>query len=90
MYQHVMSLGVNVVHLDVSRHSVEGLANPEKVSRKDRPTFLLRADDSMHKINAEAVRNDFPEGLESELRRIQSNKLIWSLKDLTLELKANN
>ena len=47
---------VNLVHLDVSRHKgVEKLYDVKKVSRKDKPTFLLRADDSLHKIPADAL-----------------------------------
>ena len=57
-------MDVNLVHLDVSRHKgVEKLYDVKKVSRKDKPTFLLRADDSLHKIAADALNSSFPHGL---------------------------
>jgi len=44
-------MDINLVHLDVSRHKdIDKLYDVEKISRKDKPTFLLRADDSLHKL----------------------------------------
>lgn len=55
MYNRLGEFGINLVHLDVSRHKdVEKLYDVKKVSRKDKPTFLLRADDSLHKISSES------------------------------------
>ena len=62
----------------------------EKVSRKDKPTFLLRADDGLHKIPSSSVNENFPEGIKSEIERLSSTKLIWSIKDLSDALKVNN
>lgn len=50
VYNRLELLGIDLVHLDVSRHNVELLIDPSKISRKDKPTFLLRADDSLHKL----------------------------------------
>jgi hypothetical protein len=47
-------MGVTLVYLDVamSPEYVDDLWNLSKVSQKDRPTLLLRANDSLHKIPA--------------------------------------
>ena len=53
-----------MVHLDVSRHeNVDLIVDKAKVSRKDKPTFLLRADDGLHKISSSSVNENFPEGI---------------------------
>ena len=45
-------LGIELVHLDVKRHQIDdSFVDKEKVSRKNKPTFLLRADDSIHKVD---------------------------------------
>lgn len=68
IYKRLEALGVNLVHLDVSRHAnVDLIVDIEKVSRKDKPTFLLRADDGLHKIESSSVNENFPEGIESEI-----------------------
>ena len=91
IYKRLEALGVNLVHLDVSRHAnVDLIVDIEKVSRKDKPTFLLRADDGLHKIQSSSVNENFPEGIESEIQRLSSTKLIWSIKDLSDVLKVNN
>lgn len=63
-YDRLDALGINLVHLDVQRHDVKGLCDINKVSRKDKPTFLLRAEDSLHKINPSAVNDEFPEAFK--------------------------
>jgi hypothetical protein len=51
IYKRLEALGVNLVHLDVARHAdIDLIVDKSKVSRKDKPTFLLRADDGLHKI----------------------------------------
>lgn len=53
IYKRLEALGVNLVHLDVARHAdVDLIVDKSKVSRKDKPTFLLRADDGLHKISS--------------------------------------
>ena len=77
--------------MDVSRHQgVNRIYDVSKVSRKDKPTFLLRADDSLHQIPSEALNQNFPEGMFDEIKRVKTNKLIWSIKDLSDALKQNN
>jgi hypothetical protein len=61
VYDRLAEMGVDLVHLDVMRHDVTGLVDKEKVMRKDNPTFLLRAEDSLHKIPTSSVNSDFPE-----------------------------
>jgi hypothetical protein len=90
-YKRLEALGVNLVHLDVTRHAnVDQLVDVSKVSRKDKPTFLLRADDGLHKIPSQAVNENFPDDLKSEIDRLSTTKLIWSMKDLSDALKKNN
>jgi hypothetical protein len=51
IYKRLEALGVNLVHLDVARHAdIDLIVDKSKVSRKYKPTFLLRADDGLHKI----------------------------------------
>ena len=77
--------------MDVSRHQgVNRIYDVSKVSRKDKPTFLLRADDSLHRIPSEALNQNFPERMFDEIKRLKTNKLIWSIKDLSDALKQNN
>ena len=91
MYNRLEAFEINLVHLDVSRHQgVNRIYDVSKVSRKDKPTFLLRADDSLHKIPSEALNQNFPEGMFNEIKRVKTNKLIWSIKDLSDALKQNN
>jgi len=90
VYNRLELLGINLVHLDVSRHQIDSMADPSKISNKNKPTFLLRADDSLHKIPPQKLNSEFPEGLNEELIRITSNRLIWSTKDLADALKKNN
>ena len=91
MYNRLEAFEINLVHLDVSRHQgVNRIYDVSKVSRKDKPTFLLRADDSLHKIPSEALNQNFPEGMFDEIKRVKTNKLIWSIKDLSDALKQNN
>ena len=91
MYNRLEAFEINLVHLDVSRHQgVNRVYDVSKVSRKDKPTFLLRADDSLHKIPSEALNQNFPEGMFDEIKRVKTNKLIWSIKDLSDALKQNN
>ena len=51
IYNRLELLAIDLVHLDVARHNVELLCDPSKISRKDKPTFLLRANDSLHKVS---------------------------------------
>ena len=90
VYDRLDAMGINLVHLDVRRHDVTGFCDKAKVSRKDKPSFFLRAEDSLHKIPANTVNEDFPEGIQQELNRIANNRLIWSVKDLYDALKQNN
>jgi hypothetical protein len=91
LYNRLEAFGITLVHLDVSRHQgVNRIYDVSKVSRKDKPTFLLRADDSLHKIPSEALNQNFPEGMFNEIKRVKTNKLIWSIKDLSDALKQNN
>lgn len=48
VYDRLEAMGIKLVHLDVRRHDVQGICNKEKVSRKDKPSFFLRAEDSLH------------------------------------------
>lgn len=41
-------------------------------------------------MKPDLLKSEFPEGLKSELHRIASNKLIFSVKDLADCLKRNN
>ena len=91
MYNRLEAFDITLVHLDVSRHQgVNRIYDVSKVSRKDKPTFLLRADDSLHRIPSEALNQNFPEGMFDEIKRVKTNKLIWSIKDLSDALKQNN
>lgn len=91
MYNRLQAFDINLVHLDVSRHQgVNRIYDVSKVSRKDKPTFLLRADDSLHRIPSETLNQNFPEGMFDEIKRVKTNKLIWSIKDLSDALKRNN
>lgn len=63
VYDRLDAMGINLVHLDVRRHDVSGLCDKAKVSRKDKPSFFLRAEDSLHKVTANSVNEDFPEGI---------------------------
>ena len=91
MYNRLEAFEINLVHFDVSRQQgVNRIYDVSKVSRKDKPTFLLRADDSLHKIPSEALNQNFPEGMFDEIKRVKTNKLIWSIKDLSDALKQNN
>lgn len=90
VYDRLAEMGVDLVHLDVMRHDVTGLVDKEKVMRKDNPTFLLRAEDSLHKIPTSSVNSDFPEQMQNELSRVAVNRLIWSMRDLSQALKHNN
>ena len=91
MYNRLEAFEINLVHLDVSRHQgVNRIYDVSKVSRKDKPTFLLRADDSLHQIPSEALNQNFPEGMFDEIKRVKTNNLIWSIKDLSDALKQNN
>jgi hypothetical protein len=77
--------------LDVSRHSgVNRIYDVSKISRKDKPTFLLRADDSLHQIPSQSLNQNFPEEMFQEIKRVSTNKLIWSIKDLSDAIKQNN
>lgn len=60
------------------------------MSTKNRPTFLLRADNGIHKVDPENLRHNFPEGLKHDLLRVAGNKPIWTVKDLADALKNNN
>lgn len=51
---------------------------------------MLRAQDSLHKIAPKKLIEEFPKGFEQELNRVSTNKLIWSVKDLSEALKHNN
>lgn len=44
----------------------------------------------MHKIDPKKVNEEFPSGFEQEFNRVSTNKLIWSVKDLSEALKHNN
>ena len=91
MYERLEALGIELVHLDVKRHTIpDSFVDKEKVSSKNRPTFLLRADDGLHKVKPENLRHEFPQGLKNELNRVGGNRFIWSVKDLAGVLKANN
>ncbi len=50
----------------------------------------MRADDSLHKIPSNTLNENFPEGMLDEVNRVKTNKLIWSIKDLSDALKRNN
>ena len=80
---------IQLVHLDVSRHNCGDLVDVEKVSSKNRPTFMLRANDSLHKIKPEVFERGYPFSMDSELHRLTSNKLVWSRKDLATALEEN-
>jgi len=54
MYDRLEALGLELVRLDVGIHEIPAeFVDKEKVSQKNRPTFLLRADDSLHKVKPE-------------------------------------
>jgi phosphoenolpyruvate carboxylase len=49
LYNRLAAFGLKLVHLDVTRHKdSKKICDVSKVSRKDKPTILLRADDSLH------------------------------------------
>ena len=82
---------MQLVHLDVSRHEIgQGFVDKAKVSEKNKPTFLLRADNSLHKVRPEHLRSEFPQGLKHDLLRVSGSKPIWRVKDLAEALRVNN
>jgi len=83
-------MGVELVWLDVAKQSCAGICDSAKVSSKDRPTLFLRANDSLHKVGGSLLNEDFLITLKKEVERIQSNRLIWSARDLTEALRKNN
>ena len=81
-----------IVHYDLAGSSQEDLASKlaSNVSGKDHPTVMLRADDSLFKLDPDSVNESFELRFEQEVSRCSNVKLIWSPKDLSDSLKAGN
>ena len=59
-----------------------------KVSSKNNPTLLLRADDSLHKLPANVLESH--QAFSKNLDRLDNIKKVNSLRDLVESLKENN
>lgn len=59
------------------------------VSKKDRPTFFVRSQDSLHKLPADHLNEDF-EQFDKDVSRLGTTKLIWCTKDLSESLREGN
>ena len=55
-----MSCGFSTQNVCNGSNSVEDDFEQIKVSRKDKPTYLLRAQDSLHKIAPKKLIEEFP------------------------------
>jgi len=61
-----------------------------KISRKKRPTLLLRADDRISKMPAESLRDDFPKEFRKSMIKESSFIVVNSLKDLAERIREGN
>jgi hypothetical protein len=62
----------------------------DKVSRKSRPTFITRIDESISKLDADLFNNKFTENFEVKFEKKLSLKDVKSIKDLAESLRNAN
>ena len=79
-----------IVKLDVSKEPLPDNfpVSASKISQKNNPSILIRADDSIHKLPPNALES--LQAFNRNLNRIVKVKEVKSVRDLSSALKSNN